>query len=57
MVKYVKRKGSQYDTWHWCKNCSNYPKKGEEVTTRDTRPSYDLCNQCLAKEDRRDCRK
>lgn len=44
--KYRKRNGT--DTWHWCTNCSNYPKS--DYTESDTRPSYDLCNECKGKE-------
>ncbi len=51
MVTYVKTKDS--DTWHWCKNCTQYPTNISATTS--TRPSHDLCNQCKAKEDKKDC--
>ena len=51
MTTYVKKEES--DTWHWCKNCSNYPATIAKSTA--VRPSYDLCNQCKAKEDAKDC--
>lgn len=42
-----RRKGS--DTWHWCRNCSNYPTSNyDEKPGRPT--SGDLCNECRAKE-------
>ena len=45
MATYVR---GNSDTWHWCKNCSNYPSKIED--TRSTKPtSGELCNQCMAK--------
>lgn len=46
MATYVRTKGS--DTWHWCKNCSQYPTVIGD--TKYTRPESDLCNQCKAKE-------
>lgn len=51
MAEYRRKNGS--DTWHWCRNCSNDPKSGYDV--RNTRPSYDLCNQCLGKERNNEC--
>ena len=54
MTTYVKRKGR--DTWHWCKNCANYP-TGPDVVTKHSKPtSGELCNQCKAKDNRGDCR-
>jgi hypothetical protein len=50
MPTYVRKKGS--DTWHWCKNCSNYP-TGPDVDSIITpgRPSYgELDNECKDKE-------
>jgi hypothetical protein len=50
LTTYRKRKGS--DTWHWCKNYSNYPTHDYEETTVYTgRPkSGELCNECRDKE-------
>lgn len=54
MPTYKKRQGS--DTWHWCKNCHNYP-KGAGVTSRETKPTGgDLCNECKAKTRDKNCR-
>jgi hypothetical protein len=36
------------DTWHWCTNCSHYPT--HIAGRRDTRPDWDLCEQCKDKE-------
>lgn len=52
MVIYVK--GSESDTWHWCKNCTRYPKNIYQK--RSDRPSFDLCNQCKSKERDKTCR-
>jgi hypothetical protein len=52
MVEYVK--GYATDTWHWCKNCTQYPKTIFE--RRSDRPSFDLCNQCKSKEQDKTCR-
>lgn len=53
MAEYRKRKGLQYDTWHWCRNCASDPKS--DYVTRSTRPDGDLCNQCKSKEANGDC--
>jgi hypothetical protein len=39
---------SQSNTWHWCRNCSKYPSYPKQ--TKTTRPSWDLCEECKAKE-------
>lgn len=55
MAVYKRRDSS--DTWHWCTNCSKYP-KGPNVQTNPTKPSdYELCNECKAKEKAGTCRK
>ena len=47
MAEYRKKNGS--DTWHWCKNCSNWPTSGYSV--RFARPKDgELDNECKAKE-------
>jgi hypothetical protein len=51
MVEYVK--GSEPDRWHWCKNCAQYPRI--IIKRRSVRPNSDLCDQCEAKEDHKDC--
>lgn len=51
MAQYRRKRGS--DTWHWCRNCSNDPKS--DYDTRDTRPGYDLCNECRGKESNGTC--
>lgn len=51
-MAYRRKKGS--DTWHWCRNCTNWPTS--DYDERSSRPSYDLCNQCLGKERNDDCR-
>ena len=50
MPEYRKKKGS--DTWHWCKNCSNWPISNydSEHKTGKTRPSPgELDNECKAR--------
>jgi len=51
MAVYKKKKGG--DTWHWCRNCSKYPTSDVETTT--TRPAWDLCEECKAKEKNGTC--
>jgi hypothetical protein len=49
-----RRKGTR-DTWHFCKNCSNWPTEDyEEKTTKPT--SGELCDQCLAKQKADNCK-
>ena len=54
MAEYRRRKDS--DTWHWCKNCSNWPTSNYE--SRYSKPSYgELCDECKEKDERRECKK
>lgn len=51
-MKYRKRK--EKDTWHFCKNCTNWPTVDfDEKSIKPT--TGELCNQCLAKQKRGDC--
>jgi len=44
------------DTWHWCKNCSNWPTNSFHSSA--TKPTYgELCNECKSKENAGDCSK
>jgi len=53
-MKYRKLKGS--DTWHWCRNCSNWPTSN--YVERDAKPtSGELDNECLAKEKAGTCKR
>jgi hypothetical protein len=53
MATYVQGYGS--DNWHWCTNCTQYPKSIAKST--QSRPSGgDLCNQCKSKEREGTCR-
>jgi len=58
MTTYRRRKDS--DTWHWCTNCTKYPKNPDDVKVTlsgKTRPSSgELDNECLAKEKAGTCR-
>jgi hypothetical protein len=52
------RKLKDKDTWHWCKNCSNWPDSNYETKWSDTRPTTgELCDQCKGKEKNNDCTK
>lgn len=49
------RKSTGSDTWHYCSNCSNYPRSG--YTTSNGKPTYgELCNECQGKERNGECR-
>jgi hypothetical protein len=52
-MAYRKTKGT--DTWHFCKNCSNWPKANYESSTKPT--SGELCNECRGKERNGNCEK
>jgi len=52
MAEYRKRKGM--DTWHWCRNCSNWPTSNYDV--RYSKPtSGELDNECKAKSANGNC--
>jgi hypothetical protein len=48
------RKRHDHDSWHWCRNCTNWPTSN--YTESDTAGSGEKCNECLAKERNGDCR-
>ena len=53
MTEYRRKKGR--DTWHWCKNCSNWPTANYDV--KYTKPRSDeLDNECKAKEKANSCK-
>ena len=55
MAEYRRRNDS--DTWHWCRNCSNWP-TGPGVYIIYRKPtSGELCNECRAKDSAGTCRK
>ena len=53
LMAYRKRKGA--DTWHFCRNCSNWPTSDyvEQVSKPTT---GELCNECKAKKESGNCR-
>ena len=54
MATYRKKKGS--DTWHWCRNCSNWPTW--DYDERSTEPtSGEKCNECRSKDKAGTCTK
>jgi hypothetical protein len=54
MAEYRKKKATGNHIWHWCRNCEKDPKSDYE--TRADRPSWDLCDECKAKEKNGNCR-
>jgi len=55
MAEYRRRKGR--DTWHWCRNCSNWP-TGRDIETRYSKPtSGELCDECRSKDSTGTCKK
>ncbi|HEX7677710.1 MAG TPA: hypothetical protein VF713_06275 [Thermoanaerobaculia bacterium] len=53
MAEYRKKKTTGNHIWHWCRNCEKDPKSDYETT--NTRPSWDLCDECKAKEKNGNC--
>ena len=54
MRLYKRRKG--HDTWHWCKECNDYPVMRSDVqATAYTPTTGQLCEQCKSKEEKGDC--
>jgi len=41
-------RGSEYDNWHWCKNCTQYPFYVYQQIS--VKPPSGLCEQCETKE-------
>ncbi|MBZ5639204.1 MAG: hypothetical protein LAO51_10695 [Acidobacteriia bacterium] len=55
-MPYRRKKGS--DTWHWCKNCSNWPTTPGTYEEQYTKPTTgELDNECKAKEQAGTCQK
>ena len=51
-MAYRRRKGT--DTWHFCRNCSNWPTSNfDEQYSKPTTGEFD--NECLAKDRNRTC--
>jgi hypothetical protein len=51
-MTYRKRKG--HDTWHFCKNCSQWPTSNyDEQYHKPT--TGELCNECKSKEKSGNC--
>ena len=50
------RRRKDKDTWHWCRNCSNWPSLDfEEKPTKPT--TGELCNECRSKDAAGSCNK
>lgn len=44
------------DTWHFCKNCSNW--QTSDYAERDDKPTVgELCDECKGKDRSRNCQK
>ena len=49
-----KRKGIQYDTWHFCRNCQNWPTSNYDERTSPP-SSGEQCDECKSKRANNDC--
>ena len=58
MTIYRRIKGG--NTWHWCKNCPNYPKQFFDIMYIEytkTRPATSkFCKKCQRNEKRNNCK-
>jgi hypothetical protein len=53
MAKVYRRKKDS-DTWHFCRNCSNWPTS--DYIESASKPTYgELCNECRSKESQGNC--
>lgn len=53
MPEYRRKKDS--DTWHWCRNCSNWP--SSDYVSRNSKPTTgELDNECQAKTKNNTCK-
>ena len=58
----IYRRRVKSDTWHFCKNCSNWPKRGyverRVITIADAKliAKGEYCDQCKAKRKRSECK-
>lgn len=52
-MAYRKRKNS--DTWHFCRNCTNWPTAAESVEQQNKPTSGEFCDQCLSKRKDGNC--
>ena len=51
---YRKREGS--DTWHFCTNCTNWPKLPTKYKEQTSKPTTgEFCDECLAKKKAGNC--
>ena len=51
-MSYRRRKGN--DTWHFCRNCSNWPVS--DYDSKEDKPSTgEFCNECKAKRTNGTC--
>lgn len=54
MAEYRKKNNSE--VWHWCTNCSRWPKDDYETKARKPNEAR-LCKECQRKADKKDCGK
>lgn len=51
---YRRRKGN--DTWHFCTNCSNWPKPPDQYDEQSSKPTTgEFDNECLRKRENKNC--
>ena len=51
----IYRRRLKSDTWHFCSNCSNWPKKGYQAKTQ-LPTTGELCDQCKGKRKKDKCK-
>jgi hypothetical protein len=53
LSEWRRRKG--HDTWHFCKNCSNWPTASESDISYTKPSTGEFCNECKAKQSNGEC--
>jgi len=49
------RRRRNRDTWHFCRNCTHWPKSDYE-SSKEKPKSGQMCDQCRAKRSRKNCK-
>ena len=52
-MEYRKRKGKEYDTWHWREDCPQWPTSGYKARNKKPKGGgQELCDTCRDLEDK-----
>lgn len=54
MPSVYRRRIGIYDTWHFCRNCSNWPRVNYDEQVSEPKAG-EICSDCLAKDSNGTC--